>query len=37
MLGAARLMNERGVKTVTGSPWYQSSVSNVVKRLGLKF
>lgn len=35
MLGAARLLNERGVRTVTGSPWYQSSVSNVARRLGL--
>jgi DNA invertase Pin-like site-specific DNA recombinase len=36
LLGAARLLNERGVPTVTGGAWYASSVSNVARRLGLK-
>lgn len=36
LLGAARLLNERGVATATGGAWYASSVSNVARRLGLK-
>jgi DNA invertase Pin-like site-specific DNA recombinase len=36
LLGAARLLNERGVPTVMGGAWYASSVSNVARRLGLK-
>jgi len=35
LLGAARLLNDRGVKTPTGSPWYASSVRNVALRLKL--
>jgi DNA invertase Pin-like site-specific DNA recombinase len=36
LLGAARLLNERGVATSTGGAWYASSVKNVARRLGLK-
>lgn len=36
LLGAARLLNERGVATATGGTWYASSVKNVARRLGLK-
>jgi DNA invertase Pin-like site-specific DNA recombinase len=36
LLGAARLLNERGVVTVTGGAWYASSVSNVAGRLGIE-
>lgn len=35
LLGAARLLNDRGVPTVTGGAWYASSVKNVAGRLGL--
>lgn len=36
LLGAARLLNERGVATSTGGAWYASSVKNVARRLGLR-
>jgi DNA invertase Pin-like site-specific DNA recombinase len=36
LIGAARLLNERGVPTVSGGAWYASSVRNVARRLGLK-
>jgi DNA invertase Pin-like site-specific DNA recombinase len=35
LIGAARLLNERGVSTSTGGAWYASSVKNVAGRLGL--
>jgi DNA invertase Pin-like site-specific DNA recombinase len=35
LLGAARLLNERGVATVAGGAWYASSVKNLARRLGL--
>jgi DNA invertase Pin-like site-specific DNA recombinase len=35
LLGAARLLNDRGVPTTTGGAWYASSVRNVARRLGL--
>jgi DNA invertase Pin-like site-specific DNA recombinase len=35
LLGAARLLNVRGVSTSTGGAWYASSVKNVAGRLGL--
>jgi hypothetical protein len=35
LIGAARLLNERGVATPSGGSWYASSVKNVAGRLGL--
>lgn len=35
LIGASRLLNERGVTTSTGGAWYASSVRNVALRLGL--
>lgn len=35
LLGAARLLNERGVKTAAGGAWHASSVKNVAGRLNL--
>lgn len=36
LLGAARLLNERGIATPNGGQWHASSVTNVARRLGLK-
>jgi DNA invertase Pin-like site-specific DNA recombinase len=35
LLGAARLLNDRGVPTPAGGAWHASSVKNVAGRLGL--
>ncbi len=36
LLGAARLLNERGTQTPNGGQWHASSVANVARRLGLR-